>query len=183
MAKHNVFISYHHENDEQYKFEFKKRFGNLFIDKSVNPGDYDDNLSDEYIKRLIREDKITDSTVVIVLIGEETYSRKHVDWEISAGLTEKAGGRSGLLGIILPPYGRDRCIPARLGDNVKPQGEYARLYFWTDLIYGKLDVEMMIDDAFERKNNTSLKPDNNRKQMSHNSKECEYVVETHNIRF
>lgn len=101
MIKHKVFISYHHEKDENYKIEFEKRFGNIFINKSVQDGEYDDDLCDEYIKRLIRQDKISDCSVVVVLIGAETYKRKHVDWEIYAGISGKAGGRSfGYKGIM-----------------------------------------------------------------------------------
>lgn len=54
-AKHKVFISYHHKNDENYKKDFEKDFGNLFINESVQNGEYDSELSDGYVKRLIRE--------------------------------------------------------------------------------------------------------------------------------
>lgn len=102
MTKHKVFISFHHANDIQYKKKFIEKFGNYFINKSVDEDEYGDVLSDEYVKRLIREDKISDCSVVVVLIGAETYKRKHVDWEIYAGLSGKAGGYSGLIGVLLP---------------------------------------------------------------------------------
>ena len=173
MTRHNVFISYHHENDEGYKNQFVDMYGHLFIDHSVYPGEYDDDLSDEYIKRLIREEKITDSTVIVVLVGEDTYNRKHVDWEIYAGLTDLAGGHSGLLGIIVPPIGGPRVIPARLGDNI--QTGYAQCCYWP-LIQTDVDIELLIDEAFERKNTMANKINNHRLQMQGNVGTREYVV-------
>ena len=68
----------------------------------MKPGEYDPDKSDEYIKRLIREDKVSDSSVVIVLVGPNTRKRKHVDWEIYAGLRSSVNGSYGLVGIMLP---------------------------------------------------------------------------------
>ncbi len=113
MTRHKVFISYHHANDEAYKREFIRVFQNYFIDKSVHVGEYDEDLSTNYIKRLIREEKITDSSIIVVLIGSETYKRKHVDWEISAGLSCKAGGCSGLIGIL---FGDKFCYQTLIAD-------------------------------------------------------------------
>ncbi len=165
-TRHRVFISYHHANDEEYKKEFEKRFGDIFINESVQDGEYDTELSDGYVKRIIRENKISLSTVVVVLIGSETYKRKHVDWEIYAALTEKANGHSGLLGVILPSYYDNpknlglttdefypSTIPARLAKNVDSQ--YAILYRWNDIIQkngGEYNIKTYIEDAFNRKN-------------------------------
>ena len=74
MNMHRVFISYHHENDQQYK-NLLVNFGHqhkIFIDVSVNTGDISDNLSDEQIRTRIRDDYLRDSTVTIVLVGSNT---------------------------------------------------------------------------------------------------------------
>ena len=79
---HKVFISHHHDNDQWYKEELV-RFGEqnkIFIDQSVDTGDISDGLSDEYIRELIRDKYLRDSTVTIVLVGTETRRRKHMDW-------------------------------------------------------------------------------------------------------
>ena len=81
MTKHKVFISFYHKDDQKYKNYISTYLCGNIIDKSVESGEYDSDLSDEYIKRLIREDKISDSSVIVVLIGPNTYKRKHVDWE------------------------------------------------------------------------------------------------------
>ena len=185
MVKRKVFISYHHANDESYKVTFADKFKDCFINKSVTDGEYDEDLSTEYVKRLIREEKITDSSVVVVLIGSETYKRKHVDWEIYAGLTTKAGGRSGLIGILLPSYYNNsdneyldrKCyngntIPARLNDNQELSPPYSAIYKWESTqsknSNGIYPVENWIEEAFQRKNDTNLECDNSREQMQRN---------------
>jgi hypothetical protein len=134
---HKVFISYYHEDDHLYRLRFELLFRHLFINKSVKPGDIDSDTGDEYIKRLIREGYITDASILVVLVGPDTHTRKHVDWEISAALNKKVGGYSGLVGLRLPShpdYGKKTYnganIPPRLVDNLV--SGYANLYDWTD---------------------------------------------------
>jgi len=183
-TKRKVFISFHHANDQNYKDKFEEKFKDIFINKSVKKDEYDEDLSTDYIKRLIREDKISDSSVVVVLIGSETYKRKHVDWEISAGLSKKAGGYSGLIGILLPSYYDDKAnqhlkgqekyntstIPPRLQDNIKTG--YASIYKWESTASknekGEYPIKNWINAAFDRKNNNSDLIDNSREQFKNN---------------
>ena len=58
MIKHKTFISFHHHDDENYKKYIETKFANYIVNKSVEDGEYDSDNSDEYIKRLIREEKI-----------------------------------------------------------------------------------------------------------------------------
>lgn len=166
MTKHKLFISYYHNDDEYYRNKFEDLFGELFINKSVQLGDIDDDLSTNYIKRLIREEYISDTSVVVVLVGEHTYCRKHVDWEISAGLLKNTG----LVGLILPThkcYEKDRCsneeLPDRLFANLKT--DYALLYDWTE---SKSLMKNIIEKAFENKYNMKDKKVNPKKQMKNN---------------
>lgn len=102
---HKVFISYHHDNDQWYK-EFLSDIAEpyeVFIDKSVELGDIDDDLPDDTIRQIIRDDFLSDSTVLIVLVGTETKNRKHVDWEIWSSMYDGAvNKKSGILVIQLP---------------------------------------------------------------------------------
>jgi len=102
---HKVFISYHHENDQCYKDELV-RIGerhSTFIDRSVDSGEIADNLSDEQIRRTIRDKHLRDSTVTIVLVGIETKNRKHIDWEIYSSMYNGSVNKSsGILVITLP---------------------------------------------------------------------------------
>lgn len=78
MPKHKVFISYHHKNDFSYKDSLTNYFGNNFVNYSVDTGDIHDNKTDEQIRQIIRDEYIRNASVTIVLIGRDTWGRKHV---------------------------------------------------------------------------------------------------------
>jgi len=162
--KHKTFISCHHVNDESYKTAFKKIFADIhdiIIPWDVEIGDIDPNLKTETIRQRIRDEYLRDSTVTVVLIGIQTWQRKHIDWEISSSIRDtQYSSRSGLLGILLPThpdYNRDKynphIIPPRLHDNVKCG--FAKLYDWNTNPY---TVQNWIHEAFERRN--KVNPDN-----------------------
>ena len=168
--KHNVFISFDHHDDQKYKDYIDKYLSNNIINKSVKPGEYDSDNSDNYIKRLIREDKIRPSSVVIVLVGPNTKNRKHVDWEIYAGLSPSINGNSGLIAIMLPemriaPNGKyyRADIPPRLADNI--ESGYADCYNW---YYAIQHFDSIIEKAFQNKNSRKSLIDNSRLQMQYN---------------
>ena len=102
---HSVFISYHHNNDQAWKDgldRFAERHS-IFENHSVSLGDIPQNLQDERVHQLIKDEYLSNSTVTIVLVGEETKYRKHVDWEIySSMLKSKSNNQSGILVINLP---------------------------------------------------------------------------------
>ena len=108
QSMHKVFISYHHDNDQLAKeelLELNDNYG-IFIDSSVDTGDIDENLSNESIRQKIRDDYLKDSTVTILLVGEETMKRKHIDWEIYSSMRDsKLNKKSGILVIQLPSTG------------------------------------------------------------------------------
>ena len=169
-VRHKVFISFYHKDDQKYKDYIHKYLCEDLIDKSVSDGEYDSELADNYVKRLIREDKITDSSVIVVLVGLNTYKRKHVDWEIYAGLKESINGRSALIGILMPEipisnnneYSLD-YLPIRLADNVK--SGYAKIYAWN---YAKEHFYEIVDEAFNEKTIKKDDADNSRLQMQVN---------------
>ena len=164
--RHKVFVSYHHDNDQEYRDNFESLFSDIFdimVSQSVQFGDIDPNLKTETIRQKIREEYLRDSTVTVVLVGAETWKRKHVDWEIGMSIRQtQHSSRSGLLGILLPtyprphgePYKYDPCtIPPRLHYNI--ECKFATIYNWDttpDL------VQSWIHDAFERRD--SIDPDN-----------------------
>ncbi len=169
MVKHKVFISFYHHDDDIYKTRLSNLISPYYIDKSVMDGEYSSENSDSYVKRLIREDKVSDSSVVIVLIGPNTKNRMHVDWEIYAGLRQSINGRSGLIGVLLPTFplynGRYSTydIPSRLADNVRTG--YAKVYLWDDFLKNFITY---INQAFSDRVNKSWLADNSRKQMERN---------------
>lgn len=162
--RHKVFVSYHHANDQVYRNHFENLFVNIYdimVSKSVQIGEIDPNLQTETIRQKIRDEYLSDSTVTVVLIGSQTWQRKHVDWEIGSSIREtKNSSRSGLLGIILPTYLRSDqskydpyTIPPRLYDNI--QCEFAKIYNWNK---DPATVQKWIHEAFDRRNR--INPDN-----------------------
>ncbi|MEM9888435.1 MAG: TIR domain-containing protein [Bacteroidota bacterium] len=165
--RHKVFVSYHHANDQWYKNRFEAMFSNYYnilVSKSVQIGDIDINLKTDTIRQKIRDVYLRDSTVTVVLIGSETWKRKHVDWEIGASIRHtQFNPRMGLSGILLPSYNThygiqygkfNHCsIPPRLSDNIK-RG-YANIYDWSD---NPQTVQAWIHTAFENRN--KIIPDN-----------------------
>lgn len=125
MVKHKVFVSYHHAKDQNYADELRDFYGSTdtFIDRSLPEEIASDN--NDYILGQIRTEHLKTSTVTIVLVGQETWARKWVDWEIYSSL-RPYGDRTvnGLLGIILPGA---KQWPERLQDNVKQEQRFGKL--------------------------------------------------------
>lgn len=170
--RHNVFISYHHRNDEAYKNEFERLFSGVYDileTKAVSDGDINSYLKTETIRQKIRDEFIRTASVTVVLIGSETWKRKHVDWEISSSIRDtQLNSRTGLLGIILPTYPRNDLnkynkgtIPRRLQDNLNC--DFAKIYNWSNSPH---EVQGWIHEAFNRRK--AINPDNSREMFAQN---------------
>lgn len=102
---HEVFISYHHANDESYKEVLLAHniLRPMFIDGSVDTGEIDEDLSDQAIREIIRDRYLRDTTVTLVLVGTQTRGRKHVDWEVFSSMIDgSVNKKSGIIAIMLP---------------------------------------------------------------------------------
>jgi hypothetical protein len=102
---HDIFISYHHKNDQAYKDELLRQndLYEIFRDGSVDTGDISDGLTDQAIREKIRDEYLRDTTVTILLVGSETWGRKHPDWELYSSMFDGIRNkRSGILVINLP---------------------------------------------------------------------------------
>lgn len=164
MHRHKVFVSYHHANDQHYRNLFEELFANhydIMISKSVQIGEIDSNLNTETIRQKIRDEFLSDSTVTVVLIGTQTWQRKHVDWEIGSSIRDtRLNPRSGLLGVFLPSYPltsdnkfNPYTIPPRLYNNWEKG--FAKLYNWNT---NPQIVQNWIHEAFL--NRDKIIPDN-----------------------
>lgn len=131
-VKRKVFVSYHHI-DQLAVNSFRTVFGGfleVFGDKSLTTAFNSTNT--EYVYRKIRENHIHGSSVTIVVIGNETWKRKYVDWEINATLLKDHA----LLGVLIPGITHTvyadgiprRRIPQRLFDN--HESGYAHIIEW-----------------------------------------------------
>lgn len=161
--KPRLFISCS-QKDQPYRKRLKDLFGGLFEIDSLPQSAAAGEDSNAYVERLIQGNHITVITVVIVLVGKDTWGRKQVDWEIAAALTKKADGYSGLMGLCLPTHPAFRSIeykteivPYRLVDNIKTG--YARLYDWTE---SEGDMRVWIKEAFQARINRTEMISNSR---------------------
>lgn len=103
-----TFVSYHHALDQEYKDAFVDwaASSGLVDDMSVSTGEIDENLGTETIRRIIRDDYLRDTEVTVVLCGQQTRFRKHVDWEIKSSMIDgRINRQSGILCITLPGSG------------------------------------------------------------------------------
>lgn len=143
----NVFVSYAHRLDQKEVDDFREKFGNknmVFSDRSLENMDLG-HLSDDTIKNNYIKPKIRDSSVTIILIGEETGGRWWVDWEIYYSLLHtKNNGRNGLLGIRIP-YKR-HFVPKRLKKNMN-------MGLIIDMPKTKYELEIAIEMAYQKRNN------------------------------
>lgn len=179
--KHKVFISFHHGDiqldpkcGQYWKDRFEYLFHNQFealISRSVQDGDISDGIMTDTTRQKIRDNYIADATVTVVLIGPETWKRKHVDWEISSSIRDtKNNSRCGLMGILLPTYPdynsvkntyNPYTIPPRLYDNIKC--EFAKIYLWNESPFQMMD---WIHEAYTRRYNVN--PNNSYPMFANN---------------
>jgi hypothetical protein len=131
MSRHRVFISYHHQNDQWAKdrlIELNDKF-NFFIDCSVDTGDIPDDWDDQHIRMEIRDNYLRDSTVTLLLVGEETKNRKHIDWELYSSMFDGTRNKkSGIVVIMLPSTNCTYCQASHAGEK---ESIYSNVDTWT----------------------------------------------------
>ena len=151
QVRHKTFISYHRDDEEEVA-KFIDTFDHdrdVFIARAVGSDQTMDELiesdDDEYVMRRIREDHIRDSTVTLLFVGKNTWSRKFVDWELVASLHQgpKAGLPNGVLAILSPELSK-ALLPDRFVDNW--ESEYAKYYSYPK---NRTQLAKWIDQAFE----------------------------------
>ena len=150
--RHKCFISYHHADQGEVDWFVKhySNFHNVLVHRLLGMTDDVINSADtDYVMRRIRELYVKDSTVTIVLLGQCTWARRYVDWEIQSSL---AYG-NGLVGVVLPSCsGSLPGWPPRLTANV--ESGYAKVYRGGALTPDSLTE--IIHEAFENRRNSGL---------------------------
>jgi hypothetical protein len=128
-VRRKCFVSYHGEDLAAVE-QFIARFGkHNFIKRGITlPREVIASNDTEYVMRRIREIYLRDSTVSILLIGECTWARRYVDWELQASLRRPVGGHpNGLIGILLDPKTRPTS-PSRF--RLNRDSGYAKYHFY-----------------------------------------------------
>ncbi len=157
MIKRQVFISFHHKNEQSVVDDFVNAFStyyDVFTDRSLDrAADSDDT---EYLNQVCR-DAIEGTSITIVIIGTETGKRKFVDWEIKHTLLKKHG----LLAIFRPNL-EDHLtnLPNRLIDNIN--SGYSNWYKYPS---SPEDLRLMLEKAY---NINKALIDNSREKMKRN---------------
>lgn len=133
IAKHKVFISYYHYDDQYYKNELlrqNERYG-LFQDYSVHENEIDDTgKTSERIRQIIRDDYIRDATVLVLLCGKNTSKRKHIDWELHAAMFDTSTNpKMGILVVNLPTISQS----VRAGESEDRKLVFPECNSWTSI--------------------------------------------------
>ncbi len=176
--RRKVFISYHHDDQGEVD-DFIETFDdeqNVFIGRGVGVGMGQDIINSDdtdYVMQRIRELYLKDSTVTVVLIGQCTWARRYVDWEIQASLRHgETVIPNGLLGVILPSVDSEvLAAPERLGINLKGRNQEEGYARW---IWYPQEAELLvryIEDAFSARTGRADLIENPRERFERN-KEC-----------
>lgn len=171
-TRHKCFVSYHADDMPEVE-TFIDDFGSEFIARSVGvtvEDDFVDSDDEDYIKRRIREEYLTDSTVTVVLLGKCTWSRMFVDWETSSSLRNDANNkRSGLLVYPLPSMNNSATLPDRVKDNWV-EGDLASSYSrYLSYPTSASSVRSSIENAFNDRTAKADLVDNSRALKKANS--------------
>jgi hypothetical protein len=169
-TRHKAFISYHADDAEEVK-TFVDSFGHVFIPKVIGVSDEDDFIDSsdtDYVMQRIRDKYLRDSTVTIVMIGDCTWARRYVDWEIYSTLRrDKLNRLSGLMAVTLPSVSNSSCeLPPRLDDNVNADRLYAR--WWKYPASGD-QLRQCIEDAFRARTTRAHLINNTRDRKKYSS--------------
>ena len=161
-VRHKCFVSYH-QADKNAVDEFLEKFGGSFIRRGMQmTDDIIVSSNTDYVMKRIRELYLKDSTVTLVLIGQCTWARRYVDWEVQSSLRQPANGiPNGLVAIQLrESYTK---LPDRVRQNVN--SEYAKFYKYPKSQNG---FDSMIEEAFKARTSLTNKIVNPRDRFSYN---------------
>lgn len=120
------FVSYHDADFSEVE-SFIRQFGGEFMPRCIGVTEQDSfvgSLDEHYIMTCVRDECLGDSTVTLVLIGQETWHQRFVDWEIAASLlSSPIRPRNGILALPLPSMRNRAILPERIRDNLSMTGD------------------------------------------------------------
>ena len=167
-TRHKCFLSYHHA-DQRRVDDFIATFDakhDVFITRGITmPDDVIRSEDPTYVMRRIRELFLGDSTVTIVLVGECTWARKFVDWEVQASLRQPADGLpNGMLAVLLSKTKTSGHLPERVELNTV--AGYAAFYRYPS---SAAELSGWIEDAFQARRSRASRIRNPRDRRRINS--------------
>lgn len=176
-VKRRCFISYHHADEREVQ-AFLHAYSNaeVFTHRALGldmANDIVDSNDTDYVMRRIRGQYMQNTSVTIVMVGQNTWKRRYVDWEIAASLRNGFGNpANGLLGIKLPSFAYAiGQYPDRLNDNLKAQGVahgapcYARCISYPT---NSAELRAAIEETYQRRQTQSHLINNTRARFGYN---------------
>jgi hypothetical protein len=148
-TRHRCFLA-HHAEDAEEVLRFVEEFEDVVIPRSigVQGDDFIDSNNDDYVMSQIRQKYLGETTVTIVLLGQCTWARKYIDWEIYSSLRQSTGStRNGLMSVRLAS-GQGARYPTRLETNLKSGDSDAYARAWTYPATGEA-LRSCVQDAFD----------------------------------
>lgn len=173
------FISYHHADQDEVN-TFIDTFDhthNVFTARGLGESmsqDIIDSTDTDYVMSRIRALYLKGSSVTLVMLGNQTWSRRYVDWELQSSLRRgQTITPNGVLGIKLPSYREGSGFPDRLNKNLFMPGErekgktdcYARVMSYPTTLES---LAATIEEAYSRRTNNADLIVNPRDRMSNN---------------
>src|SRR2546430_944208 len=152
QRRRNLFVSYHHKLDQLFYNSLTTTYGagfTWFQNNSVE--ERVQSTNSDYIYRRISENHITGSSCTIVLCGQDTPWRKHVDWEVKATLDKQHG----LIALILPTirqhfFSGKFLVGDRIWNNIF--SGYAVVVWWEEIVREPAVLKIRIEEAITKPN-------------------------------
>lgn len=158
-----VFISYHRA-DQKYRTAIENLLRQNNISYYAVPENTNfDGMHHQHIKDIINS-QMYNCNVLLCIVGKETYSRPHVDWELHEALKGDINHRRGILAVLLENRRDNKnnidysTFPNRLQDNE----DYIVIEQYCSL-YEKI-VEAL-DEAFKKSRDRYIQTNNTRCPM------------------
>lgn len=174
IVTRRCFISYHHADQAEVS-AFVRTFHHeqgAFTGRGLGlveamSNDIIDSNDTDYVMRRIRELYLKGSSVTLVMLGNCTWSRRYVDWEIQASLRQDRDiTPNGLLAIKLPSCRDTSPFPERLSANLLGHDNtYAR---WIGYPNDTATLVEAIEAAYQRRYTNARWIVNARERFSNN---------------
>ncbi|UCI21347.1 TIR domain-containing protein [Mesorhizobium sp. B2-1-8] len=174
LVTRKCFVSYHHDNQDEVS-AFVRTFHHeqgAFTGRGLGlvegmAADIVDSNDTDYVMRRIREVYLRGSSVTLVMLGNCTWSRRYVDWEIQASLRQDRNiVPNGLLAIKLPSFREGTSFPDRLEANLLGRDEcFAR---WISYPTNTDQLVAHIEAAYQRRSTHAQYIVNSRDRYSYN---------------
>lgn len=158
-----VFISYHRADTKA-----REHIEDLLKDNNIPfyavPKDVNfDGEHHQYIKDTILQG-MNDCDVLLCIVGKDTYTRPHVDWELHEALKGNIHTRRGILAVMLEKRGDSKnnidyaTFPNRLEDNE----DYIVIEQYASL---QDRLKEALDEALDNSRNREIQVNNRRPPM------------------